>query len=321
MADSEREIPRPLPDTPFVTLTEAVTWIALDDCQTEDDFVAAAQREANANRAAWWSAEGPEWLVWHLQLISANKQPELDSHSSMDAELVLKAFEAAKRWLEDSGLSAEDALERIDGWLEAQPEPMLPRLQRVQSKIWQACAAEEMALEGRRIDPEMGRIAGQHDTIPWRFFLRPVFHWLGRGYHGRGELSPDTTDNSIEAILDKDDDRACYLEVLMRRQDVLRIKMELESGNPIRQKAAKGKPGAKPRYDWAAARQYLHECLDENGDVDPDDLDGWTSQADMERVLLDWFSKRNPDRVPATSTIRERVKAFHKEWLAGFAGN
>ncbi len=121
--------------------------------------------------------------------------------------------------------------------------------------------------------------------------------------------------------MNRDDDRPCYLDVLIRRQDVLRIKERLEkvSGNETEPKRAS--PGAKPKYDWVAAQDYFHRLLNEHGDVHPDDPDGWVSQAAMERALLTWFCKQNPDRTPAISTIRKYVKMFHKTWLAGFAEN
>jgi hypothetical protein len=65
-------------------------------------------------------------------------------------------------------------------------------------------------------------------------------------------------------------------------------------------RAPKGKRGRKPKWDWdGAAREMMRIA---------DSLDGLPKvQADLERLITDWFESNNEGRSPAESEIRKFV--------------
>ena len=65
---------------------------------------------------------------------------------------------------------------------------------------------------------------------------------------------------------------------------------------------AKGRPGRKEKWDWDGAAAHLFKIA-----KTPVGLP--TNQAEVERILKDWFMKTTGD-YPAESTIREKIKRW-----------
>ncbi len=65
--------------------------------------------------------------------------------------------------------------------------------------------------------------------------------------------------------------------------------------------------GRKPGFDWGAFDAAASEKLAYEGGVAPVG-DGGFSQADLERYMIDWCSKKKWERVPSESTVREHVR-------------
>ncbi len=58
--------PQELPDVAYVSLTEAMTWIAFGDCRTDEYIAEIERKEAEKNRREWLDAEGPGYLLLPL---------------------------------------------------------------------------------------------------------------------------------------------------------------------------------------------------------------------------------------------------------------
>ena len=216
---------RELPDKPYVSLTEAVTWIAGGDSRTDRYIVEMTSRHAAKLLEEWGNVDGPGWLIPHLELLVQDKDWQFSKDiGDFERQSTLHRFERVKRWLLSKKWTARDALDRVDLWL-ARDKRSGVRYGRCHDMIWSACAAEEIQLLGIERKHDTGEIVGQHEPIPFTFFLQSVFHWIGDGHHGPGELSPSQLDRdgSRDEILKKKDSRSSYLNVVIRREDVLRL--------------------------------------------------------------------------------------------------
>ena len=79
--------------------------------------------------------------------------------------------------------------------------------------------------------------------------------------------------------------------------------------------AKTGKPGRKPTYDWYEVGLFVQQALDRRGDFDdPDQIDDWKSQADLERSVAEHLSKQAMS--PATSLIRQKIRPMIDTWRA-----
>jgi hypothetical protein len=71
--------------------------------------------------------------------------------------------------------------------------------------------------------------------------------------------------------------------------------------------------GAKPKFDWSAAKSEAKKLMDYHGAFSPDDPE-WNCKARLEEAIKKHFDKRlGPDAVPSESMIRQKVS----QWLAG----
>jgi hypothetical protein len=79
----------------------------------------------------------------------------------------------------------------------------------------------------------------------------------------------------------------------------------------------KGKRGTKPLIDWKQEiYPFMQRLLREKGDFDEiDQVEGWRSQADMERAVSDYVSGQF-DKSPVESTVRSWVSKFMSELRA-----
>ncbi len=301
---------RALPDKPYVTLTEAVTWI-VDGDSRDDNYVAEmAVRHATQLRQQWGNFDGPAWLVPHLELLIQGREWQFPKNGGeFERDVTLRGFDRVKRWLARKQWTAREALDKVDFRLEEDRNYSLA-YERCRELLWNACAAEEITLLGLERNRKTGEVTGEHKPIPFTFFLRPVFHWMGRGYHARGELSPAHVDdeNKLETILNDQDSRPSYFEVLIRREDTLTLDKRFHQKEGSVNEGHRGRP---PAYDWPRFHLETIRILEEEGEpgLDPE----WASLADLERRMRDWCEDAW-GRVPAESTIRKRVGAAVAEF-------
>jgi hypothetical protein len=78
------------------------------------------------------------------------------------------------------------------------------------------------------------------------------------------------------------------------KSDVLReITFEGRQGAPTASEIRKRRAGRKPQYDWGDAELFVNRELDSRGDFDDaDQVENWSCQADLERSVADYFSKK-----------------------------
>ncbi len=70
--------------------------------------------------------------------------------------------------------------------------------------------------------------------------------------------------------------------------------------------------GRKPQYDWTTAEREIFGRL-YRGEISERSIE---TQADVERVLADWFAERTGDE-PSESMIRSHAAGLYKEILKG----
>jgi hypothetical protein len=121
------------------------------------------------------------------------------------------------------------------------------------------------------------------------------------------------------------DESHSWTHLQVKKADVLRefsalLKdTSLPPSNNLAHPAAnpKRRRGAKPRYDWEDVELFVRGELDARGDFDDSDqVADWSCQADLERSVADYFSKRSKDRVPVVSSIRENIVPMVDRWRA-----
>ena len=89
-----------------------------------------------------------------------------------------------------------------------------------------------------------------------------------------------------------------------------------QSQRPIKRT---GRRGRKASYDWTGARAEFDRLMEHHGDLMIEDSD-WSSQADVERAIAQWFFKLDGNE-PAVSTIRIYVTKWLTEYEADKADN
>lgn len=78
---------------------------------------------------------------------------------------------------------------------------------------------------------------------------------------------------------------------------------------------AKNRPGRPPNpdYDRKDLEQFIYEKMKEKGGDFSDDLLGWQSQADLHKLICDYYQRLNR-KIPATSTLYVLVKPILARW-------
>lgn len=302
-----------LPDTAYVSLTEAITWIAVGDCR-DDDFIDEWIRfKATQNIEQWQSEDGPEWMLPHLELIEDGKTWE-DVPEKAGRHLLgmMNGLRNVESWLEKTGLDLEVAIKEVVAAVEADFEVEEP-IHRAMELIWKSCADEDVKLEGMRYDTQSRRAtSGEHETIPYRYFVRPVHYFQGRTSRlGKGLLCgepADTDEELFEQISGRTDKRPDYIGVMARRDDVLMLEKRFNKQSDAARNRRGGRPDA---YDWPRFTAEAIQVLEEEGEpgFDPE----WASLAHLERRMTDWCDEKW-GLIPAESTIRKRCIVALKEF-------
>jgi hypothetical protein len=109
---------------------------------------------------------------------------------------------------------------------------------------------------------------------------------------------------------------ADWTHLQVRKSDVIReISFQIGLAPPNTSEAPKRKSGRRAEYDWVEAKLFVVQQLEAKGDFDePDQLDNWKSQADLERCVADYFSTKGIGKVPATSLIRSKIGTIVAAW-------
>ncbi|MDN4986566.1 hypothetical protein QY049_25740 [Bradyrhizobium sp. WYCCWR 13022] len=109
---------------------------------------------------------------------------------------------------------------------------------------------------------------------------------------------------------------AAWTHLQVRKSDVIReVSFQDSSALSDASEAPKRKSGRKAQYDWVEAKLFVEQQLEARGDFDePDQMDNWKSQADLERCLADHFSEKGEGKTPAPSLIRARIGPIVAAW-------
>jgi hypothetical protein len=214
----------------------------------------------------------------------------------------------AAQWIATEGGTIDFDPENIENW-----KPAF-------AALIDHIASGEVAITGEpgERDSVRERIDGQvfaNCPIDYPFQLSPDFDLSEEFYlrssdyvddkHWRGGFD-DRFENRSEVL---------WKRLLVQKADVSRIwPFDIQAAQLPLEKT-RGKPGAKPRYDWDAARAHIMERFHENGALMVGDPD-WSCQADVERAIKQFFFDEFRQE-PATSTVREKAREFINEFMAG----
>jgi hypothetical protein len=83
---------------------------------------------------------------------------------------------------------------------------------------------------------------------------------------------------------------------------------------------AKRAGGRRPKYPWEKLKQYAMQLLDHHGLPSPENPD-FSSQADLERKIVQQCRDLTGGAAPPISQVREHVSAWIREYRAAKAGN
>ena len=99
-----------------------------------------------------------------------------------------------------------------------------------------------------------------------------------------------------------------YREVLFPRLDVKELWPKSVENAPI----VPARKGRKPMYDWEDTMNFAKGEFEKRGDYnDPQNaVDGWRSQADLARLVLDYVKKHNGGKEPSISLVKSHLKDF-----------
>lgn len=216
---------------PLISLTEAITGIIGGAELTDDQVSEARVLKEQQNRDMWCDHSGPEYLKKGLELLVAGGTwvPREDVSDEINA-IERSWFAKVENWLVASGQTAPVALEEVLKVLEAD-QARSSREKVLYDLLWGHAATGAYELWGLRRD-DFGRDAPgglrrsqsvDYEQIPRMYFFRPVMHWRGAGYYGKGELTPAYLDDDdvFRSIFSNDADadrRPSYLRVMISRE-------------------------------------------------------------------------------------------------------
>lgn len=298
--------PQPLPDTAYVPLTQAITWIGYNDARDDDYFVDCMNEEAKANFDKWHSIDGAEWLLPHLELLEQGKTWE-DVPDVLDYDLarLSQQLSSIERWLEREGRDLKSTINEVVSEVRSKHEEAEP-FHQAMDLIWNAAASKEVILQGLIIDTYSKTTEADYSSIPFRYFLRPVMYFWGNGPDGKGQLCPkppDTDEELFDMVTTRPDERPNYINVLIRRDDVLRLEKRYREQL---QPKAQPRGGRPKKYDWPTFNDEALRVLEDEGE--PGLEPGWASLADLERRMSEWCQEAW-GRVPGEASIRRYCKS------------
>jgi hypothetical protein len=94
-----------------------------------------------------------------------------------------------------------------------------------------------------------------------------------------------------------------YRDVRFPRLEVKELWLKPPRIVPVRK-------GRTPRHDWEDAMTFAKQEFEKRGDFrDPQNAeDGWRSQTDWARLVLNYMAKYNGGKEPAVSAVKSRLK-------------
>lgn len=218
---------RPLPEKSYVSLSEAVTWIALDDSR-DDDYIHEMQMRVSQEQLHEWGTEdGPDPLLPHLELIAEGRiWDSVSDDPEFDVVECNEALEIVRNWIERNGKDVDELIRKGKEWCKKRDREDL-LVKRAYDLLFDACAGQEISLQGIRHDDATDLSVGEHGEIPFQYFLRPVEHFFGKVGRKSGMLSP-TPPGDLDELYDhvtiRPDTRPNYINVMIPRDDVLMVK-------------------------------------------------------------------------------------------------
>lgn len=224
---------RELPGKPYVTLTEALTWIVAGDCRSDNYLAEMWHQQGDQNQREWGSRYGPGSLLRHLELLTKGEEWQFDEAvGEEDRQSTLSQFEKAKDWLAANGADPAATYKRVKDRCD-RDNTEAARFEACEEMIFNACAAREVELHGIRYDDATGKWDGVQAAIPYTYFLKPVFYRIGFrpegaswGYLAEADLTPATRPEYDD--IERDESRPAYRNVLIRRDHVVQLKKRFQ---------------------------------------------------------------------------------------------
>jgi hypothetical protein len=174
------------PDRPFVSLTEAVTWIVRGEPLTDDDIV----REGLELKRKWANAEGrphPLLVPLELMLSGAKRDDYAQATSESDPDILdrdRRLWARAEKWVSESGLDLAAAHSIVKEAV-AEFDETAARYERCYSRLWQM-HAEKRDVVWVYANGSTGRM-----PLPLECIMSEPWHLRGGGYYGlKGVIVP-----------------------------------------------------------------------------------------------------------------------------------
>ncbi len=290
---------RELPDAPYVTLTEALTWIVASECRGDNYLAEMWQRQGDQNQRDWGSRYGPAWLLRHLELLANGEEWHFDeSDAEEDRRNTLRQFDKAKHWLAANGTDPVVARERVRESCD-RDNAENKKYEACEDMIVDACAGREIELQGIKYDRKTRECDGVHSTIPHTYFLRPLSFWIGRKSPEGGDLSPESRPELDD--VEPADARPSYRQVLIRRDDVLRLKNIFEDRNKLPNRT----PSRSRRFSLTLVEKWFQ-----------DRVRNWNSAEPPPTEEADWVAAKQGSVGLSRDSFREiRRRLAPPGWL------
>jgi hypothetical protein len=184
------------------------------------------------------------------------------------------------------------------------------------AEIWKSAFDQLLKKIREKAVTVLGRRFGNglHKDVPESDFLL-----VRVSYPYCGQPSDLVTDDDPHlqcwGILDEDHRRNGFNDKLFQgRLDIEWSDLRIRSADialhwPLAA-APKGQPGAKMKYDWPEVRDLVFKIMEKNGEFKDWDVgSGWTCQADLVRLVMDYLNNE-----PSDSSVKSYVKKFLFDW-------
>ena len=267
------------------------------------------QEEKAKSEKDWGSEAGPGWLKPCLEHILSAQDPlpaiETDGYLPLvplAADDVPRLVPKAQIWLQKFGYDPGPAHARVCAEIDR-----LALEDARRERLYKLIFSGRYELMGYPHRPNPHRRHIPRMPIP-TFELRRVSHTMGRGCHGMGELGPIPAtsmkvffNTTLFGTKAQDDLRPTYLEVIIKRTDVLALKVALDT---LEKQAVDSGPSERAGEQWPALGQSDHA----NGNDAP--INGGRIPGDATGAVTPVRRKR-----PARERAAHALEAIYKKDL------
>jgi hypothetical protein len=165
----------------------------------------------------------------------------------------------------------------------------VPRPQVAIDELWQAAGEGRIKATARRCENAKA-LHGDRIEIPAHYW--PHLKRVDDPLTGKAMLS--------------DGNGRVYREVQFPRLDAKELWPKAAENARI----APARKGRKPMYDWEDAMNFAKREFENRGDYnDPQNaVDGWRSQADLARLVINYMKKHNGGKEPSDSSVKSHLK-------------